>query len=125
MLGIGGHQRSSTVHSFDDAGIKPVRASGSCWVHTKLSVIKRDLSKFGAYSSHLIALSEDSSLKPVDLAKFCGYSVKWASAKYITGCDFFSMTSLLVLCSVKFFSRISLDILGASTTLLRIVQELN
>ena len=68
----------------------------------KLSVIKRDLSKFGVYSSHLIALSEDSSLKPVDQAKFRRYSVKWASAKYIIGCDFFN--DLLSPCAV--FSKV-------------------
>ncbi len=40
---------------FDDAGIKPVRASGSRWVSHKLSAMKQIISKFGAYSSHLIA----------------------------------------------------------------------
>ncbi len=35
---------------FNDAGIKPVRASGSRWVTHKLSAMKRVLSKFGAYT---------------------------------------------------------------------------
>ena len=49
-----------------DAGIKPVRASGSRWVTHKLSAMKRVISKFGAYTSHLIALSTDSSVKAPD-----------------------------------------------------------
>ena len=54
---------------FDDAGVKHVRASGSRWVTHKLSAMKRVLSKFGAYTGHLIALSEDHSVKAVDRAK--------------------------------------------------------
>ncbi len=57
---------------FDDSGIKPVRASGSRWISHKLSAMKRVLSKFGAYSSHLIALSEDHSVKAADRAKLRG-----------------------------------------------------
>ena len=110
---------------FDDAGIKPVRASGSRWVSHKLSAMKRVISKFGAYSSHLIALSEDSSIKPVDRAKLRGYSTKWANAKYILGCAFYS--DLLSPCALysKVLQNDSLDILGAFTSLLRTVQELN
>ena len=34
---------------FDNAGVRPVRASGSRWVTHKLNAMKRILSKFGAY----------------------------------------------------------------------------
>lgn len=87
--------------------------------------MKRVISKFGAYSSHLIALSEDSSVKPVDRAKLRGYSTKWANAKYILGCAFYS--DLLSPCALysKVLQNDSLDILGAFTSLLRTVQELN
>ena len=44
---------------FDDAGVKPVRASGSRWITHKLSAMKRVVSKYGAYTKHLAALSED------------------------------------------------------------------
>ena len=66
----------------------------------KLSAMKRVISKFGAYSSHLIALSEDASIKPADRAKLRGYSIKWANAKYILGCTFYS--DLLSPCAVFF-----------------------
>ena len=35
---------------FDDAGVKPVHASGSRWVAHKLNAMKRVLLKFGAYT---------------------------------------------------------------------------
>jgi hypothetical protein len=110
---------------FDDAGIRPVRASGSRWVSFKLSALKRVLSKFGAYASHLIALSEDASVKAVDRAKLRGYCTKWLNAKYVLGCAFFS--DLLSPCAVlsKVLQNDSLDILGAFTSLLRTEQELN
>lgn len=110
---------------FDDAGIRPVRASGSRWVSFKLSAMKRVLSKFGAYASHLIALSEDASVKAVDQAKLRGYCTKWLNAKYVLGCAFFS--DLLSPCAVlsKILQNDSLDILCAFTSLLRTVQELN
>lgn len=93
--------------------MKLVRASGSHWVSHKLSAMKRVLAKFGAYSSHLIALSEDSSVKPVNRAKLCGYCSKWVNAKYILGCAFFS--DLLSPCAIysKALQHNSLDILGA------------
>lgn len=59
--------------SFDDGGLKPVRASGSRWVAHKLNAMNRVVSKFGAYTCHLASLSEDSSVKPVDRAKLKGY----------------------------------------------------
>ena len=109
---------------FEDSGTKPVRASGSRWVSHKLSAMKRILSKYGAYSSHLIALSEDSSVRSIDRTKLRGYSLKWSNAKYILGCAFFC--DLLSPCAVfsKILQQDTLDILGAFTSLLRTVQEL-
>ena len=82
---------------FDDAGIRPVWVSGLKWVTHKLNVMKRVLAKFGAYTNHLTALSEDSSVKPSDRAKLQGYCRKWVDAKYLLGCAFLLMYSLHVL----------------------------
>ena len=107
---------------FDDAGVKPIRASGSRWISHKLSAMKRVLSKFGAYTSHLIALSKDRTVKSADQAKLRGYCIKWVNAKYILGCAFFC--DLLSPCAI--FSKVlQLDILGAFTSLLRTIQELD
>ena len=51
--------------------------------------MKRILSKYGAYTSHLLALSEDRSMKANDRVKLKGYYNKWVDAKYILGCAVF------------------------------------
>ena len=107
----------------DEAGIKPVRASGSRWVSHKLNAMRRVLSKYGAYTGHLLALSEDHSLKSTDRAKFRGYCSQWLQAKYLLGCAVF--VDVLTPCAV--FSKVmqsdELDILAALTSLLRTVKE--
>ena len=110
---------------FDDAGVRPLRASGSRWVSHKLNAMKRVLSKFGAYTNHLTALSMDSSVKAVDRAKLQGYLRKWVDAKYLLGCAFF--IDLLSPCAIfsKVMQEDDLDVLGAFTSLLRTVKEVN
>jgi len=66
--------------------VRPLRASGSRWVCHKLNAMRRILSKYGTYTSHLAALAEDSSLKSVDHEKLKGYLRKWTNAKYLLGC---------------------------------------
>ena len=41
------------------------------------SAMKRVLSKFDAYTSHLATLSEDRSMKAANRAKLTGYCNKW------------------------------------------------
>ena len=107
---------------FDDAGVRPVRASGSRWVSHKLNAMKRVLSKFGAYTNHLAALSEDGSVKASDRAKLRGFYTRWVDAKYLLGCALF--VDLLTPCAIfsKVMQNDDLDVLGA---LLRTVKEIN
>ena len=42
--------------TFDDNGVRPVRASGSRWISHKFQAMKRVLSKYGAYTNHIAAL---------------------------------------------------------------------
>lgn len=110
---------------FDDAGVRPVRSSGSRWVSHKLNAMKHVLSKFGAYTNHLAALSEDGSVKAGDRAKLRGFYTRWVDAKYVLGCAVF--VDLLTPCAI--FSKVmqsnDLDVLGAFTSLLRTVKEIN
>ncbi len=103
--------------------MKPVRASGSRWVSHKLNAMKRIISKYGAYTNHLVALSHDSTVKSTDRAKIGGYCKKWLDAKYLLGCAVF--IDILTPCSI--FSKVmqadELDILAALTTLLRTIKE--
>ena len=58
---------------FDDVGIRPVRACGTRWVAHKLNAMKRVVSKFGACTTHIAALSNDGSVSSTDRAKLKGY----------------------------------------------------
>ena len=60
--------------------------------------MKRILSKYGAYTSHIASLSTDPSVKPADRAKLKGYYHKWTNAKYLLGCAFY--VDLLVPCTI-------------------------
>ena len=109
--------------SFDDGGVRPIRSCGSRWVTHKLNAMKRVLAKFGAFTHHILALSEDSSVKGGDRAKLKGYLTKWINGKYILGCAVF--VDLLLPCAI--FSKVmqsdEIDILGALNSLLKTVQE--
>ena len=78
---------------FDDLhktkGVRPIRATGTRWVSHKLNAMKRILSNYGAYTTHLTRLSEDTSVKAVDQAKLKGYLQQWTKAKCFLGCAFF------------------------------------
>jgi len=109
----------------EDEGVRPVRASGSRWVAHKWNAMKRILSRYGAFTSHLITLSEDVSVKATDRAKLKGYYNKWVNAKYILGCAVFVdvLSPCIILSKVMQFDH--LDILGALTSLLRSVKVLD
>ena len=110
---------------FDDAGVRPVRSNDSRWVSHKLNAMKRVLSKFGEYTNHFALLSGDSSVKVSDKAKLQGFYNKWVDAKYMLGCVLF--VHLLLPCAIfsKVMQRDDLDVLGAFTSLLRTVKEIN
>ena len=109
---------------FDDSGVKPVRASSSRWVsHKLISAMRRILSKYGAYTNHLTALSQDHTVKSADRAKLHGYCSWWTEAKYLLGCAVF--VDVLMPCAI--FSKVmqsdELDILAALTSLLQTIKE--
>ena len=84
LVGIGTDLKAFC--SFDDAGVRPFRASGSRWMAHKQNAMKRVVLKFGTYTNHLAALSEDKSVKPANRAKLKGYYNKRTDAKYLLGC---------------------------------------
>ena len=111
--------------SFDDGGVRPIRSNGTRWVSHKQNAMKRVLSKFGAYTSHLASLSEDKSVNSVDRAKLRGYYRKWTDAKYLLGCSLF--VDLLKPCEIfsKSMQSDEIDILGALNTLLKTKREID
>ena len=61
----------------DEAGVKPIRDSGSRWVSHKLNAVRHILSiyRLRAYTSHLLTLSKDHSIKSTDRVKFRRYCI--------------------------------------------------
>ena len=111
--------------SIEDGGTRPIRASGSRWISHKWNAMKCVLSKYGAYTSHLAALSEDPTVKSADKAKLKGYYRQWINAKYLLGCALF--LNLLNPCTIlsKVMQSDDLDILAVLTSLLRSVKEVD
>ncbi len=109
----------------DSSGVRPIRASGSRWIAHKWHAMKRVLSRYGVYTMHLAALSEDNAVRPADRAKVKGYHCKWTDAKYVLGCALF--IDLLGPCAIlsKNMQNNDLDILAALTGLLKSVSEIN
>ena len=105
--------------SFTDKGVKPVRASGSRWISHKLSAMRWIISKYGAYTMHLVALSQDRSVRSTDRAKLQGYCKQWVDSKYLLGCALF--VDLLSPCAAfsKAMQADKIDILGALMSFLR------
>ena len=70
-------------------GSRPLRACGTRFVAHKAAALGRLIEHFGAYITHLIALSEDSAVRSVDRQKLKGYILKWHNSKVILACAFF------------------------------------
>ena len=68
-------------------GSCPLRACGTRFVAHKVAALERVVDRFGAYLSHIVAMTEDTSLKPADRQKLKGYALNRLCAKFIdTNC---------------------------------------
>ena len=67
-------------------GDAPIRSQGSRWISHKRQALQRVIDRYGAYISHLTALSVDSSVNNADKAKLKGYLSKWQQGKMLVGC---------------------------------------
>ena len=79
-----------------------MRACGTQFVAHKVAALGRLIDRFGAYLSHLTALTEDSTVKAVDKQKLNGYILKWQNSKILLGCAFFHdlLKPSAILCKV-------------------------
>ena len=62
---------------------------GTRFIAHKTAALGRLINRFGAYLSHLVALTEDASIKSVDRQKIKGYALKWQDLKVLISCAFF------------------------------------
>ena len=100
--------------TFNDAGTKPVIAGGSGWVNHKLNAMKRILSKYGAYTNRIAALSEET--RDTDRSKLKGYYKRWVDEKYLLRCAVCRPSKSIF---SKSMQSDMIDILGALTCLLK------
>jgi len=70
-------------------GQRPLRACGTRFVAHKVSALERIIDRYGAYMNHLIALTEDSSVRAVEKQKIKGYIKQWCESKALFGSAFF------------------------------------
>jgi len=54
-----------------------------------MCALERVIDRCGAYIGHLIALTEDSSVKAFEMQKMKGYIKQWGEGKALLGCAFF------------------------------------
>ena len=83
-------------------GTHPLCTCRTRFVAHKVVALERMMDRFGAYISHLIAMTEDSSVKPANKEKMKAYVKKWQDSKALLGCAFFHdlLKSLATLCKV-------------------------
>ena len=81
--------------SFDEGevpkgGTRPLRAHGTRFVSHKIEALNRMIDRYGAYMNHLVALTEDCTVKSSDKQKLKGYIKVWKNAKVLLGCAVFA-----------------------------------
>ena len=74
------------VFEFCKSGDAPIRSQGSRWISHKRQALQRIIDRYGAYISHLSALTVDSSVTSTDRARLKGYLLKWQQGKILIGC---------------------------------------
>ena len=67
-----------------------LRACGTRYVAHQVSALSRLVEYFGAYLSHLAALTEDTTVKSMDKQRLKGYLTRWQQGKFLIGCAFFA-----------------------------------
>ncbi|XP_065667866.1 zinc finger protein 862-like [Hydra vulgaris] len=64
-------------NSFDIAGIRPKKASGTRWIAHKIQALEMILDKYRVYMKHLENMTADFSFTQAERAKFKGYHQQW------------------------------------------------
>ena len=71
-------------------GTHPLRAHGTRFVSHKIEALNRMIDRYGAYMNHLVALTEDRTVKSSDKQKLKGYIKVWKNAKILLSCAVFA-----------------------------------
>ena len=74
------------VYVLPKGGSTPVHCQDTRWITHKRRAMQRIVYCYGFYITHLEALINDSSVKPVDKSKLSGYHKRWSRADMLVGC---------------------------------------
>ena len=73
------------VFEYPEGGNLPVRAYGSRWISYKQKAPQRVVDHYGAYLTHISALTEECLIKSADRQRLKGYLLKWREARMLIG----------------------------------------
>ena len=76
-------------YDFDNAGVRPIRASGTRWISHKIGTMTRILDKFGLYITHLENVATDTSYRAKERNQIKGYLNKWKNSKMLVNLCFY------------------------------------
>ena len=74
---------------FDTLGIKPVKASGNCWIVHKVGALRKLLDKYSIYIIHLQSLCTDKSYLEKERSKFKGCLKQLQSIKMLVNIAYY------------------------------------
>ena len=70
-------------YNLDNAGVRPIRASGIRWISHKIGALTRILDKFGLHITHLENVATDTSYRAKERNRIKGYLNKWKNSKML------------------------------------------
>ena len=76
-------------YDFDNAGVRPIRGSGTRWISHKIGAMTRTLDKFGLYITHLENVAIDTSYRAKERNRIKGYLNKWKNSKMLVDICFY------------------------------------
>ena len=76
-------------YEFDNAGVRPIRASGTLWISHKIGALTQIADKFGLYITHLKYVSTDTSYRAKESNRMKSYLNKWRNSKILVNFCFY------------------------------------
>ena len=100
-------------YNFDNAGNRPIRASGTRWIFHKIGPMTRILDKFGLCITHLENVATDRSYRAKECNRIKGYLNKWKNSKMPVNLCFY----LELLKPIASLSKEKIDTVSAAIAL--------
>ena len=104
-------------YDFDNAAVRPIRASGARWISHKIGAMTRILDKFGLYITHLENVAIDTSYRAKERNRIKGYLNKWKNSKMsVKFCFYLELLKPIMQLSL-YFQKEKIDTVSAAIAL--------